>query len=197
MTEYSRLWDVSACVCVCVCVCVSLRWLDGHPVHAAPSMITSAWSGRWRGARSDTWQKVKVSWVRTNREGRGASGPAGASFQWNIFHYWLFLLWKWEIRASTGLLRNRSDPFVGVQHPEGNPDTMQEERLSPFGLYSACSEVQFLYKSMEAITLSLLRLRSSWVGASLGQSFKLIEFSEICHRKKQGTFSVAPQQLIT
>lgn len=113
------IFSTVGCFSVRLCVCVSLRWLDGRPVHAASSMITSTWSGRWRGARSDTWQKVKVSWVRTNGEGGGgSSGPAGASFQWNIFHHWLFLLWKWEIRASSGLLSNRSDPSVGVKHPE-------------------------------------------------------------------------------
>lgn len=32
--------------------------------------------------------------VGSDQRGRwgGSSGPAGASFQWNIFHHWLFLL---------------------------------------------------------------------------------------------------------
>lgn len=187
------IFSTVGCFSVRLCVCVSLRWLDGRPVHAASSMITSTWSGRWRGARSDTWQKVKVSWVRTNGEG------GGVLLDLQELHFsGIFSIIGCFCCESGRLERLQIWSLCRCKTSRGmNPDTMQEERLSLCWLYSACSEVQFLYKSMEAVTLSPHRLRSLWAGASLRQRFRLIEFSEIYHQKKQEMFSVAPQQLIT
>ena len=113
---------------------------------------------------------------------------------WNTL-FDLFLLWKWEIRASAGLLRDRCDSSVGLKHPEGKFRRSRDEFRRGAGgmfesrVYSTCSEVQFLYKSIEA--------RSVRAGASLRQSFKSNEFSEIYHWKKTRNAQCSAEQLIT
>lgn len=196
MTEYSRLWDVSACVCVCVCVVKVIgrlpctrRIIHDH-LHLERQM-----AGRSQ---------------RHLTEGEGVVGSDQRG-RWGWFFWTCRSFISVECFPSLVVFAVKVGDQSVIRSAEKqiwslcrcktsrgmNPDTMQEERLSLRWLYSACSEVQFLYKSMEAVTLSPHRLRSLWAGASLRQSFRLIEFSEIYHQKKQEIFSVALQQLIT
>lgn len=191
MTEYSRLWDVSACVCVCVCVVkvtgrppCTRRIIHDH-LHLERQMAG-------RSQRHLTEGEGVVGSDQRGRWGRVLLDLQELHFSgiYSIIGCFCCESGRLERRQIWSLCRCKTSWWM-------NPDTMQEERLSLRGLYSACSEVQFLYKSMEAVTLSPHRLRSLWAGASLRQRFRLIEFSEIYHQKKQEMFSVALQQLIT